>query len=141
MQQQEQLRKAERRIQKLQQKEKADADQMDAVLQKVEANLQQSRKRYEERLGQMKREHQNATRMIQHLTQSEHVNIPDNFDEYLEFMNAGRAKASHASEQLRTLSETAKTQVQNLLKGCEALDDLSRLLASIDRFAEQSSSS
>merc|ERR1712232_135146 len=133
------LNEAEDRIKQLKKKEKADSEKMDAVLQKVEKNLQLSRVRYEERLGKMKLELDNAKRMIQHLTQCEDVKIPDNFEEYQEFMNNGKAKALYASEKLSTLAESAEAQVKDLLKGCAALKELSVLLSNVDKFAEQQS--
>ena len=135
--QREQLKEAEKRIKKLKAKEKADAEQMDEVLRKVERNLQQSRTRYEERLGSMKSELSNAKRMIQHLTQSGEIEIPDNFEEYQEFIENGKTKALYASSQLHTLAENAESQVNSLLKGCAALKELSVILASVDMFSDQ----
>lgn len=137
LQQKEELKEAQKRIKKLKAKEAHDAEQMDDVLKKVERNLQQSRNRYEERLNKMKQELMNTKRMLQHVTQTEDIEIPDNFEEYQEFIQNGKSKALYASDQLKTLATNAETQVQNLLKGCTALKELATLLSSVDTFSDQ----
>src|SRR3990167_1316311 len=134
---QQQLINSENEVKKLRAKEKADAEQMEKIVYQVEQNLKQSKQSYEIRLQNLKAELDNTKLMLQHVTQNGDIDIPKNFAEYHAFMSYGKDTAKYSANQLKTLAESAETNLKNLLQGCSVLKDLSNMLSEIDKFAEK----
>ena len=134
--QKKQLKVSDVRIAQLTAKEKYDAEQMDSILQQVEQNLQSSREKYEAQIRKLKTELQNVKMMLYHVAQNGSLDIPENFGEYQKFMDQGKVKVKHSSEQLNHLAVEAEKQIKNLLAGCAMLKDISQNLANFDKVCE-----
>eukprot|EP01096_Ripella_sp_DP13-Kostka_P005844 TRINITY_DN2031_c0_g1_i1.p1 TRINITY_DN2031_c0_g1~~TRINITY_DN2031_c0_g1_i1.p1 ORF type:complete len:343 (+),score=169.49 TRINITY_DN2031_c0_g1_i1:62-1090(+) len=112
----------------LKEKEKKDNQQMEAVLQQLEANLQQSRQVYERNLAKLRTELENTKKEL-HLARSQRSD-----SEYHQIFSSTSMHAQRTSDNLASLAGNAEAQLKSLLSGCEALREIARTISAIDKF-------